>query len=428
MMKATCICILAIASQQALPTLAALSSKSSVSSSMIAVESSIQKKFLDVFAGNADGDSDAEAKSEVTSESLAKKGADQKKLVKLWFTWGFWRLLVICAGVILLFAVVISPLALKLLGRKLLVAATVFFAQNFAFLCTAIAFATPGAAGAVLCLVLSVILCALSLLIFLGVVGWSYQGTPSRSIESLQHDLTYVFAPISIGVLVFLIIQGLVDSSGGDWGSIAMLASFLALGIAFAASGIIKDMMSYCFIRANEYFEEDEFIMNGGDILKVKDIFWCYTLAYNPKTRSDVYIPNSKLAGNAINNRSRDNSRTFEIDLDVPVAKVNKIVSDIMALMKKCDENGFTSLMGKKFDGQIDVAKSNVFVTAMDPGGTTCSIKIKLFGKYYFSKPPQWKMDTPEPEAMQRQTEWKAGWNYQIEWLLLEAKKVIPSE
>jgi len=402
---------------------------------MIAVESSIQKKFLDVFAGSSDviTDKDTEEgqgdkKSEVTSDSIAKKGEDQKKLVKMWFTWGFWRLLVVCASVILVFAIVVFQVAFCLLGRTLMVAATCFFAQNFAFLCTAIAFATPGSAGAVLCLVLSVILCALSLLIFLGVVGWSFQGKPSRSIEALQHDLTYVFTPISIGVLVFLIIQGLVDSSGGDWGSIAMLASFLALGIAFAASGILKDMFSYCFIRANDYFEEDEFIMNGGDMLKIKDIFWCYTLAYNPKTRSDVYIPNSKLAGNAINNRSRDNSRTFEIDLDVPVAKVNKIVSDIMALMKKCDENGFTSLMGKKFDGQIDVAKSNVFVTAMDPGGTTCSIKIKLFGKYYFSKPPQWKMDTPEPEAIKRQTEWKAGWNYQIEWLLLEAKKVIPSE
>jgi len=109
------------------------------------------------------------------------------------------------------------------------------------------------------------------------------------------------------------------------------------------------------------------------------------------------------------------------------MAQVNKIVLDIVALMKKSDENGFTTLTGAKFDGQIDVAKSTVFVTAMDPGGDKCTIKIKLFGKYYFSKPPQWKMDSPEPEALTRQLAWQAGWNAQIEWLLLEAKKIIPA-
>jgi len=280
---------------------------------MIAVESSSEKKFLEPIhmAAKSDeatekedadekGDKKTEAKAEVTNESLAKKGKDQKKLVKLWFTWGFWRLLVICASVLLIFTELVFRLAFALLGRTLMVASVCFFAQNFAFLCTAIAFATPGSAGAVLCLVLSVILCALSLLIFLGVVGWSFQGKPSRSIEAFQVDLTYVFKPISLVILVFLIVQGLVDSSGGDWGSIAMLASFLALGVAYASASIITDIMSYCFIRTNDYFQEDEFIMNGGNLLQIKDIFWCYTLAYNPKTRSDMYIPNGKLAGSAI--------------------------------------------------------------------------------------------------------------------------------
>merc|ERR1719160_2404332 len=139
------------------------------------------------------------------------------------------------------------------------------------------------------------------------------KSTPS--MEILQTDFTYVFRPISIFVIIFLIVQGLLDSSASDWGSLTLLASFLALGVAFAVSGLVADMCSYCFIRANDYFQEGEFIMNDGELLQIKHIFWCYTFAYRPSTRSDVYIPNGGLVGSAINNRSRDNSRTFEIDM-----------------------------------------------------------------------------------------------------------------
>merc|ERR1719316_384144 len=249
------------------------------------------------------------------------------------------------------------------------------------------------------------------------------KATPS--MEILQADFTYVFRPISIFVIIFLIVQGLLDSSASDWGSLTLMASFLTLGIAFAVSGLVADMCSYCFIRANDYFQEGEFIMNDGELLQIKHIFWCYTNAYRPSTRSTVYIPNSALAGQGINNRSRDNARTFEIDMDVPVAQAMVICQDVMALIQSSEQTGFTATNGKSFDGQIDVNKSCVFIAGVDPGGDSCTMKIKLFGKYFFSKPPQWKMDTPEPQAVARQLEWQAGWNYQMEWLLLEAKKVI---
>jgi len=411
------------------------SSKTAVDSNTMAVESSSRTKFLEpihVFSSTssnsdnikADGKEKDVKKEEDAQKQLLKDPAKQKDLVKQWFTWPFWRLLVACSVVLLSFTELIFPLVFSVLGRTLLIAAVLFFLQNFAFLCTAIAFVTPVAAGATLCLVLSVILCAISLLIFLGVLGWQFKGKPTKSIELLQVDLTYIFKPISIVAIVFLIVQGLVDSSGSNWGEIAMFASFVALGVGFAVAGPLTDMMSYCFIRANDYFHEGEFIESGG-LLQIKQVFWCYTYAYSPATRSDVYIPNGKLLGGAINNRSRDNSRTADIDLDIPMEKSKKIITDIQALLKKCDESGFESITGKKFEGQIDVAKTSIFLTAMDPGGDSCSMKIKLFGKYFFSKPPQWKMSGPEPERVARQMEWQAGWNYQIEWLLVESKKII---
>jgi small-conductance mechanosensitive channel len=372
--------------------------------------------------------SDDEQKAEQRgrkSGAIKAQVHEQKDLVSMWFTWPFWRLLVACAITLLAFTEVIFPLAMHLLGRSLLVATITFFVQNFAFLCTAIAYATADAAGAKLCLVLSVVMCAISLLILLGAIGVRFQkSTPS--MEILQSDLTYVFKPISIVVIIFLVVQGLLDSSGSDWGKLTLLVGALTLGISIAVGGLVSDVMSYCFIRANDYFQEGEFIMNDGELLQVKHIYWCYTFAYRPSTRSDVYVPNSALAGQAINNRSRDNARTVEIELDMPIAQAKKTCQDVMALIKKSDESGFTAINGKKFDGQIDANKSHVFVAGVDPGGDSCTMKIKLFAKYYYSKPPQWKMeDVPEPQPVKRQLEWQAGWNYQMEWLLLEATKVI---
>lgn len=417
------------------------SSKSSVQSKRNEAVSSSRFKFLEpipVFA--SDKEQSAEIKEELADEDKsaqenAKKAAalkakinQEKELVKMWFTWGFWRLLVACSATLLIFSEVIFPLVFNLLGRSLMVAAITFFLQNLAFLFTAVAFVTVKAAGAKLCLVLSVVLCAISLLILLGAMSLKFnKATPS--MEILQADFTYVFRPISIFVIIFLIVQGLLDSSASDWGSLTLMASFLTLGIAFAVSGLVADMCSYCFIRANDYFMEGEFIMNDGELLQIKHIHWCYTYAYRPSTRSDVFVPNSALAGSGINNRSRDNARVFEIDLSVPTgssnAQTTKMVQDVLALIKSSDKAGFTATNGKQFDGQIDVAKSDVYITGIDPEGASCTLKIKLFGKYYFSKPPQWKMDGPAPEASKRQMEWQSGWNYQVEWLLLESKKII---
>lgn len=417
-------------------TLAVTSSKSAVESKTIeAAQFTTQSKtqFLEpIPILNLAIDKEAkeeEAKTEAKRAAALKSQIhEEKELVKLWFTWGFWRLLAACSACLLVFSEVLFPLAFMCFGRSLTVAAVMFLVQNLSFLGTAIYYVTVKSAGAKLCLLLSVVMSAMALLLLLGCISMQFQkSTPS--IEILKVDLTYVFRPLSMFVIVFLIVQGLLDSSSSDWGQLALFASMLTLGVAFAVSGIVADMCSYCFIRANNYFEEGEFIMNDGDLLQVKHIFWCFTYAYRPKTRSDVFVPNSDLAGQGINNRSRDDARAFSIDLEVPTGSTNaqttKMIQDVLALIKESDKSGFTAMNGRKFDGQIDVAKSTVFITGINPEGGSCTLKIKLAGKYYFSKPPQWKMDSPAPDAHARQMEWQAGWNYQMEWLLLEAKKII---
>lgn len=430
-------------------TLAVSSSKSTVKSSVEskAIEA-VQTKFqflkpIPVFVTKSHENADVEkARTDVDQEELSDEQArikklahiraqvhDEKELVKRWFTWGFWELLVACAACLLVFTEIVFPLVFMCTGRSLLVAAILWFLQNFAFLCTAISCVTHNSAGAKICLVLSVILCAMSFLLLLAVAALRC-GKSTPAMEILQTDATYVFRPLSIVIILFLIVQGLLDSSSSDWGALTFFTAMLTLGIVLAVSGVVKDVMSYCLIRNNNWFEEGEFIMSGGDLLQIKHIFWCYTLAYKPKTRSQVYVSNHSLAGSGINNRSRDNARVFEFELDIPIGssdeQTSKMVQGVMALIQSGEKDGFTAMNGKQYEGQIDVGKSCVYITGIDPSSNKGTMQIKLFGKYYFSKPPQWTMKgTPEPQKSARQMEWQAGWNYQMEWLLLESKKVI---
>jgi small-conductance mechanosensitive channel len=365
-------------------------------------------------ASSADGGGDSKQ-----DENLKEDIRKQKELVKKWFTWPFWRCIFYCSMCLVIFAVALFPLCFKLIGKQFLIAAALFLFEMLTFLGTAINFVTAEAAAAKTCLVLSVVMSALALLGVLGGIALKFQNL-SPGMVKVTNDLSSVFPPISYLVVVFLIIQGLLEETASDWGKLALLASFLALGLAMGVSGVVKDMMSYVFIRANDYFTEGEFIYFGGKLIQVKEITWLHTFAYLPKTRSDMFIPNSKLAQKGINNQSRDNARQFGSELAVPAdasaEQVSKIVAEMWATIRATEDRKFTAPNGTELDGQIDVKKSSVYLSAPD------CLTVKLFGKYYFSHPPEGNSDKP---PLARQMEWSAGWNYQVESLLLQFQNIV---
>jgi len=281
---------------------------------------------------------------------------------------------------------------------------------------------TPEAAAAKLCLVLSVIMAALGLLATLGAISLKFKSMRPVMVK-VTDDLSGIFPPISYLVIVFLIIQGLLEESSSNWGQLAVMVSFLALGLAIGVTGIMKDMISYLFIRNNDYFQEGEFIYYGGEIHQVKEITWLHTLTYRPKTRSDMFIPNHCIASKGINNQSRDNARQFAVELPVPedasAEAVSKIVMEMWALIRSMEGKNFTAPNGKEWEGQIDVKKSSVYLSAPDV------LTVKLFGKYFFSKPPAGKSDKA---PLARQMEWSAGWNFQVESLHLQFKKMLEAK
>jgi small-conductance mechanosensitive channel len=353
-------------------------------------------------------------------ENLKRDIAKQKELVRKWFTWPFWRMIFFCSMALMLFAVVLFPVTFKCLGVKFLYATLLFLFEMLTFLGTAINYVSPDAAAAKLCLVLSVVMSALALLCVLGATALQFQNL-TKGMTKVTDSLSHVFPVLSYLVIVFLIVQGLLEETASDWGKLALLASFLALGLAMGVSGVVKDMMSYAFIRANEYFEEGEFIYFGGNLLQVKEITWLHTFAYNPKTRSDMFIPNNKLACKGINNQSRDNARQFTLELPIPgdasADQVAKIVQQTWAAIRATEDLTFTAPNGTEYEGQINVKKSAVYLSSPE------TLTVKVFGKYFFSTPPKGGASDKPPLA--RQMEWSAGWNYQVESLCLQFKTIV---
>merc|ERR1719162_2222599 len=108
----------------------------------------------------------------------------------------------------------------------------------------------------------------------------------SAQMHHVADDLGGLFVPVSRMIVVFLIMNGVLEESSADWGNLVMLGSCVALGIAFAMSGVVKDIVCYMFIRLDDYFCEGEFIYHQGELYRVEHIYWRYTQAWRVKTRS----------------------------------------------------------------------------------------------------------------------------------------------
>merc|ERR1719191_1122479 len=109
-------------------------------------------------------------------------------------------------------------------------------------------YADAKAAGAMHALVLAVVMTAIALLFFMGAVGLKCS-TLTRAQQHVSDDLSHIFKPISLFIIVFLIVDGLLSETSSDWGNLVVFASMCSLGLAFGMSGVIKDMISYIFIR-----------------------------------------------------------------------------------------------------------------------------------------------------------------------------------
>merc|ERR1719162_2530911 len=164
----------------------------------------------------------------------------------------------------------------------------------------------------------------------------------SAQMHHVADDLGGLFVPVSRMIVVFLIMNGVLEESSADWGNLVMLGSCVALGIAFALSGVVKDIVCYMFIRLDDYFVEGDFIYYKDGLYRVDHVFWRYTEGYCLKTRSTIFIPNSEIACNAVNNQSRDDSRYIQTELPlpsgIPATALEAIVRGAWTVLKSVEE------------------------------------------------------------------------------------------
>jgi len=275
---------------------------------------------------------------------------------------------------------------------------------------------------------------AISFLTFLVALSMVWGGE-DKIKQKIDNDIGSIFCPLSRIIAVFLIVQGVLDESGSDFGSLTLFASMAALGIVFAIGDVIKDIVSYVFIRQKHVFIEDDFVDYQGELYQIVQVSWRNTTAYRMKTRSIALIPNSKLALCGINNQSKDDARVVEIDIplpgEIPGENLQTIVRESWALLRGLEETGFKAFNGRQFECQIDIARTGIFLGNILAGSGDgkefpyIDLHLKLFGKYYFSKPPPWKQDGPEPPPEARQLDWLMLWKYQVEWFIVEIKKIV---
>lgn len=357
----------------------------------------------------------------------------EEKVLRQWFSWEFWQMIVLCTLTLFIFSEIVYPLA-HFFRKSLVVDAAIFFLQMLSFMIVAAVFATPESAGASHATALATIMMAISFLIFLMAISMSWGERDKQKIK-IDNDVGALFCPFSRAIAIFLIVQGVIDESHSDMGSLTLFVSMAALGIAFAIGDVVKDIMSYVMIRTKHVFIEDDFIHYQSELYQIKKISWRNTTVYRMKTRSMALIPNSKLAMCGINNQSKDDARVMEFDIplpgETPGENLQTIVRETWALLRGLEETGFKALNGKTYECQIDVPKTGLYLGNINPGSGEAKefpyidLHMRLWGKYYYSKAPPWKEDCPEPSPEGRQLDWLVQWKYQVEWLIVEVKKII---
>lgn len=373
-----------------------------------------------------------EEKKDSKEDVETGEAEDAVESVGKWFTWEFWHLMVICALTLLIFSEIVGPLAFRFMGHTFLLAAGIFFIQMVTFMLVAIFIHDPHAAGAKHTLSLSTILAALSFLILLFAIHLKFAGM-NEQIKHLVNDLSYVFRPLSTFIVIFLVVEGVLEESKSDWGNLVLLGSFVALGLAFGLSGMVKDIMCYFLIRMKNIFEEGDFIYYNGEIYQVRAIGWLFIQAYRMSTRSITFIPNSEVGSAGVNNQSRDDKRVYEAILPLPgslaAAKVEAIIKDGWTVLRSLDGSTFLALNGQTIESQLDAKKSSIFIENIcETSGNefaSVGLNMRLVAKYFYSKPPPWDRPGEEPDHRQRQMDWKVKWHYQVEWFLVEMKRII---
>eukprot|EP00746_Dinoflagellata_sp_MGD_P008981 gnl/MRDRNA2_/MRDRNA2_118079_c0_seq1.p1 gnl/MRDRNA2_/MRDRNA2_118079_c0~~gnl/MRDRNA2_/MRDRNA2_118079_c0_seq1.p1 ORF type:complete len:517 (-),score=101.17 gnl/MRDRNA2_/MRDRNA2_118079_c0_seq1:59-1609(-) len=369
--------------------------------------------------------------SHISAKSQGLHG--ERKLIEKWFSWQFWQLLALCTLTLFFFSEVVYPVA-HIIRNNLMVDAGIFFVQMLSFMIVAAIFATPDSAGAQHATALATIMMAISFLIFLASISMAW-GEKDKIMVKMEDDMGALFCPFSRVIAVFLIVQGVLDESGNSLDSLTLLASFAALGIAFAVGDVVKDVVSYVFIRQKHVFVEDDFVEYQKELYQIKKIHWRNTTAYRMKTRSMTLIPNSKIALCGVNNQSKDDARVVEMDIplpgETPAENLQTIVREAWALLRGLEETGFKAFNGKHYECQIDVPSTGLYLGNILPGAGDgkefpyIDLHLRLFGKYFYSHAPPWKRDEPEPPQEDRQLDWLMQWKYQVEWMIVEIKKIV---
>lgn len=355
-------------------------------------------------------------------KSEKERGHDFKEE---WYTFWYWKPVLCTTSYILFIVDVLFPLLIDKFWEFSMWREILLFTVT-AYGAAAVSFGTlnPKAAGVTYMMVGVAMMCTFALAVLAG-VGTLYLRHPNPKSPAilLTTDTTLVFRPLLNTLAVVIICQVFIAESGVDWSDLATVISFAMFGIVLAVTGVIGDIFAHVFIRLDENFREGDFLIFEGELVEIESFGWRHTVAVRDTECARIYIPNSMLTSCSVVNQSKDSDR--EITVEVPVKltseKLEQAIQNIHGLLQRTAEEGYTfeGPDGEVYDNQLNTDECRVYLSP------TCDkIIINLVGAYYFSNPPPFEDEGPEPPLRERQMDWEMQWYYQVQWFHLEVKEM----
>jgi small-conductance mechanosensitive channel len=368
----------------------------------------------------------SEREAQKKKKEFAGKGSHSTDMPvnEKWFTMWYWTPLL--AGITWM-TVTVDVLApfyntffpFTLMSEVLLMSLAIF---GFAF----VVFSTmaPGSAGATILLANATLSSTIHLLVLLCALSLYARKVPREDpVMQLSTDVAKLYRPVLRVMMVCVLLQVITSEAKVDWSQLAMLMTFLMLGIALSLTGVIADIMAHIFIRLDNHFTEGDYIVWEDDLVQIERLEWRHAIGITDSSNAYVYIPNSQLTSDSLINQCEDNERKIEIDLAVEAeaADIKKCVNNAWAVLAEVYKEDFTFMGsdGCEYTNQFLVEQCGIWLK--EDG---MSVHIALYGKYFHSEPPPWgDAETPEPPMEERHFDWERGWYMQVEWFNLEVKR-----
>lgn len=257
----------------------------------------------------------ATAESDAKKPEDGQKDAEQKFVLKEeYFTWAFWRPMVLAIGFLMLMSDVVARTFDLCLSHTLMKEACLFLFTMIGF--AAVVFTTLDKSAAGMNVLVGAALMGAAFAILFAVFSCSivaFSRDPKDPVKLILVDLSEGLRGL-VRLIMLVTVEDIISQVAGvDWSRLALVLAFLLIAVALALAGVVGDLLAHLFIRFDQHFSEGDFILFDGDMVQIQGVHWRHTVGLSVPKQSVIYIPNNALTSSALINRTTDVSKKVKL-------------------------------------------------------------------------------------------------------------------